>query len=41
MVGYFVEVGLVLIVAPWTQFWDRNYFADSAPIVAGLMRFSR
>ena len=23
---YLLEAGLVLIVLPWTQFWDRNYF---------------
>jgi hypothetical protein len=22
-----VEAGLVLTIAPWTAFWDRNYFA--------------
>jgi hypothetical protein len=25
--AYLVEAGLLLIIAPWTQFWDRNYFA--------------
>jgi hypothetical protein len=28
---YLVEAGLVLIVAPWTTFWDRNYFATLLP----------
>ena len=23
---YLLEAGLILIVLPWTQFWDRNYF---------------
>ena len=28
---YLVEAGLVLVVAPWTSFWDRNYFATLVP----------
>ena len=28
-VVYFVEVGFVLIVAPWTTYWDRNYFVEA------------
>ena len=23
---YLLEAGLILIVLPWTRFWDRNYF---------------
>jgi hypothetical protein len=23
---YFVEVGIVLVVFPWTAYWDDNYF---------------
>ena len=26
-VAFFLEVGLLLIVLPWSGFWDRNYFA--------------
>ncbi len=29
----FLEVGLVLILAPWSNYWDRNYFADSLPLL--------
>ncbi len=32
VVLYFVEVGLALIIAPWTQFWDRNYFVEGRPM---------
>ena len=28
---YFVEAGLLLIVGPWTTWWDQNFFADSLP----------
>ena len=27
MAAYLVEAGLVLTIAPWTVFWERNYFA--------------
>lgn len=30
---FFVEVGFVLAVVPWSQYWERNYFADSFPLV--------
>lgn len=36
-VVYFVEVGLVLIVAPWTTLWDRNYFVESAPLIEAIL----
>jgi hypothetical protein len=29
----FLEVGLVLALAPWSTYWDRNYFAESLPLV--------
>lgn len=28
---FFLEVGLVLIVVPWSTYWERNYFADLVP----------
>jgi hypothetical protein len=31
---YLLEAGLLLILAPWTQFWDRNYFSALAPVLA-------
>lgn len=37
MIVYLVEVGLVLIVAPWTRFWDRNYFVESLPLLAPML----
>ena len=35
--AYLVEVGLVLIVVPWTRFWDRNYFVESLPLLEPLL----
>jgi hypothetical protein len=28
-VAFFLEVGLLLLVLPWSAFWDQNYFADT------------
>ena len=30
-VAFFLEVGLLLMVLPWSAFWDRNYFAEAWP----------
>ena len=37
---YFLEVGLVLIVVPWTTFWDRNYFIEARPLVQVMLTTS-
>lgn len=31
LVAFFIEVGLLLIVLPWSRFWERNYFIEMAP----------
>jgi hypothetical protein len=36
-VAYFLEVGLLLVLVPWSGFWDRNYFADSFPILQNVL----
>jgi hypothetical protein len=36
--AYFVEVGLVLLVVPWSPFWDRNYFLQMWPALEALVR---
>jgi hypothetical protein len=33
LVMFFLEVGLVLTLAPWSAYWDRNYFAETLPLV--------
>ena len=38
VVAYFLEVGLVLVLVPWSGFWDRNYFADAFPLLQDLLR---
>ena len=32
----FFEIGLLLVVLPWTVFWDRNYVFDAMPVMRGL-----
>lgn len=37
LVAFFLDIGLVLIVIPWSSFWDRNYFAQLAPPLEALI----
>lgn len=37
LVALFLEVGFVLIVVPWSAFWDRNYFAQALPSIQGII----
>jgi hypothetical protein len=32
-VALFLEVGLLLIVLPWSTFWERNYFVYVWPVL--------
>jgi len=34
--AYFLEAGLILIVAPWSAFWEQNSFG-AIPTVAPLL----
>lgn len=36
-VAFFFEIGFVLIVIPWSAFWDRNYFAQLLPPLHAVM----
>lgn len=38
VVAYFIEVGLILLIVPWSAFWERNYFAHVMPVAAGVLR---
>jgi hypothetical protein len=33
LVALFLEIGILLVVIPWSSFWDRNYFAQALPAV--------
>ena len=35
--AYFIEAGLILIVAPWSAFWDRNFFAEALPALDRIL----
>ena len=37
LTAFFLETGAVLLLAPWSEFWDRNYFAQSLPLIHALM----
>jgi hypothetical protein len=37
LAAYFLEAGLILIVAPWSAFWDRNFFAAAVPSLERLL----
>ena len=34
---YFLEVGLVLLIAPWTTFWDRNFFVEATLLAEAFL----
>jgi hypothetical protein len=40
LAAYFLEVGLLLVVLPWTAFWDRNYLFDLVPFVRAWLHNS-
>jgi len=31
LAAFFLEVGFLLLVVPWSSYWDRNFFAQSWP----------
>jgi hypothetical protein len=37
-VAYFLEVGLLLVLVPWSSFWERNYFIALLPSLLDLVR---
>ena len=32
-----LEIGLLLVLIPWSRFWERNYFADVVPVIRFVM----
>ena len=28
---------MILIVAPWSRFWDRNFFAEAMPLLESIL----
>jgi hypothetical protein len=37
LAAYFIESGLILVVAPWSPFWDRNGFATYVPLLEPVL----
>jgi hypothetical protein len=37
LIAFFLEVGFVLMVVPWSAYWDRNYFAETLPLVKAVI----
>ena len=37
LIAVFFEIGIVLLVAPWTAHWERNYFADEFPLLQAVL----
>jgi hypothetical protein len=41
LAAYFLEAGLMLVLAPWTErFWDRNLFVATSPSLRALVNNS-
>ncbi len=38
IVAFFIEAGLILLLIPWSTFWERNYFAEAIPMVQWITR---
>lgn len=38
MIVYFLETGLVLLVAPWSGVWERNLFVEILPAWGSVAR---
>ena len=38
LIVYLLETGLVLLVAPWSTFWERNWLVEISPLLDGVMR---
>ena len=36
-VAFFLEVGLLLVIVPWSSFWERNYFAEAWPALLPVL----
>jgi hypothetical protein len=36
-VALLFEAGLLLVLIPWSAFWDRNYFAEAVPALRDLL----
>ena len=33
LTAFFFEAGLVLLIVPWSIYWEQNYFVQALPVV--------
>ena len=33
LTAFFFEAGLVLLIMPWSTYWEQNYFLQALPVV--------
>ena len=33
-----LETGLLLILIPWSAFWERNYFLETSSVLGGWLK---
>ena len=37
LTAFFFEAGLVLLIVPWSVYWERNYFVQLVPLFEPLL----
>jgi hypothetical protein len=37
LTAFFFEAGLVLVIVPWSVYWERNYFVQSLPLLQAFL----
>lgn len=37
VIALLIELGLLLVVVPWSAYWERNYFAQLSPTINTLI----
>jgi hypothetical protein len=37
LTAFFFEAGLVLLIVPWSIYWERNYFVQALPMLEPLL----
>ena len=37
LAAFFLEVGFLLLVVPWSSYWDRNFFSQAWPPLHALL----
>lgn len=37
LIAFLLEIGFVLVVLPWSTFWDHNYFAFALPTLRAIV----